>query len=39
MIHNESVNIWTHFLPALILICLIIYLVVFVGPTNIMQDF
>jgi hypothetical protein len=39
MIHNESVNIWTHFLPAILIFCLIFYLLVFVGPTNIMHDF
>jgi hypothetical protein len=39
MVHNESVNIWTHFLPAILIFCLIFYLLVFVGPTNIMHDF
>lgn len=39
MVHNESVNIWSHFLPAILLICFILYMVIFVGPTNIMQDF
>ena len=39
MVHNESVNIWSHFLPAIILICLLFYLLVFVGPANIMHDF
>lgn len=38
MVHNESVNIWTHFVPALILFVFIFYLLVFVGPTNIMHD-
>lgn len=39
MIHNESVNIWTHFLPAILLVCLLFYLVVFVGPSNIMHEY
>ncbi len=39
MVHNESVNIWTHFLPALILICFTIYMLVFVGPATIIHDF
>lgn len=39
MVHNESVNIWSHFIPAIILFFFILYLIVFVGPTNIINDF
>lgn len=39
MVHNESVNIWSHFLPAIILVFFIVYMIVFVGPTNIINDF
>lgn len=39
MVHNESVNVWTHLVPALFLICLIVYLLLFVGPSSIMQEF
>ena len=36
-LHNESVNIWTHFLPALFILFLIGYLLIFVGPTTLME--
>lgn len=38
MLHNESVNVWTHLLPALILLSFILYLFLFVGPTHILED-
>lgn len=37
-VHNESVNIWSHFVPAIILLCLIVYFLVFVGPATIISD-
>lgn len=39
MLHNESINIWSHFVPALLLICFIVYMLVFVGPATIIEDF
>lgn len=39
MVHNESVNIWSHFLPALLIFCLIFYLIVFVGPATIINEY
>lgn len=36
-VHNESVNIWTHFVPALFLLFFIGYLLIFVGPTTLME--
>ena len=38
-LHNESVNIWTHFVPALILIVSLTYLLMCVGPTSIYEEF
>ena len=38
-LHNESVNIWTHFVPALFLIFFISYLLIFVGPSTLMEEF
>ena len=32
--HNESVNIWTHFIPAIIILIFLGYLLLFVGPTT-----
>jgi adiponectin receptor len=38
MMHNESVNIWSHCLPALALVCLILsFLVVVDGPASFRQ--
>jgi predicted membrane channel-forming protein YqfA (hemolysin III family) len=38
MVHNESVNIWSHFLPALIIIIAIISLAFFVDHKQISHD-
>jgi adiponectin receptor len=38
MLHNESVNIWTHCLPAVVLLCLVLSFVVVVdGPAALHQ--
>jgi adiponectin receptor len=39
MVHNESVNIWSHFVPAIIICIVIIGFVFFVDKQNIVQDF
>lgn len=33
MLHNELVNIWTHLIGALIVICLVIYIAVYLKPS------
>lgn len=38
MLHNESVNVWTHLLPALIVLFFVLYLLIFVGPTSLLSD-
>jgi adiponectin receptor len=39
MVHNESVNIWSHFVPALLLIAVMVYMVAFVDTASFINDF
>ena len=37
MVHNESVNIWSHFIPALLILSLLIYFMI--GPSTIIKEY
>lgn len=39
MVHNELVNIWTHFFPAIIIVCLLFYLVFTISQNEMILKF
>ena len=38
MIHNETMNIWTHFLGALGFVCVVFYVIIYMQPVSLRDD-